>query len=146
MKTSLRPPLICLLLSFCSLSCSQDDNTPTPAPPVTADGFTWKEDGGAAITADSAFWTSGGWGAGVRAYKNGMANFFEINFSDAGTGTKSLAGGFTFLKGSDTYNAATGSVDITSAADDLLTGTFSATLTGGSISAVSGSFTHLPKR
>lgn len=149
MKKSNRLAVLCFALSACLQACSQND-TPTPSGPGNnnnnTDGFSWKEDGGALVQADSAFWTSGGWGAGIRAYKGGMSRFFEINFSDAAPGSKSLAQGFTYLNGNDTYNATAGTLTVADTAGGKLSGSFNVSLSGGSITAIEGTFTHLPAR
>lgn len=137
-------------------ACTKDKkSTPTPTPtptPVVKDGFIWKEDGGAEITADSAYWTTWSSGTGVRAFKNGNANFFEINWDVAGNtsvGTKALAAGkgINFLKGSSTYTNAGGErMNITAFASEKMSGNFTATITGGSIKEVSATFKNIPKR
>jgi hypothetical protein len=133
-------------------ACKKDDNTTTTPITPTTDGFTWKEDGGAEIKADSAFWTTWASGTGVRAYKGGMTNFFEINWSGAnntatGTYTLTSGGGITFLKGADTYtNTAKEVLTITAFTADKLSGNFTTALSGGSVKNVSVTFTNLPKR
>ncbi|MFA6150793.1 MAG: hypothetical protein WC716_05700 [Chitinophagaceae bacterium] len=143
-------PLVAIALL---VACKKDKTTPAPTPtPAAKDGFVWKEDGGAEITADSAFWTSWSSGTGVRAYKGGMSNFFEINWdvaNNTSVGTKALdAGkGVTFLKGSATYtNAGSESMNITAFGSDKLSGNFTVTMTGGTIKEVTGTFTNIPKR
>ncbi len=66
---------LCIIIVITS-SCKKEDTDPD----TTNVSFTWQEDGGAVITADSSFWTTGTWGTGIRAYKGGMVNFFEINW------------------------------------------------------------------
>ncbi len=44
--------------------------------------FTWTENGGAVNAADSAFWVTGSWGTGIRAYKGGFGRWFEINWAN----------------------------------------------------------------
>lgn len=137
-------------------ACKKDTSTPTPpstpSTPTTKDGFTWKEDGGAEITADSAFWTTWNTGTGIRAYKNGMANFFEVNWDgpvNTGVGTKALVAntGLTFIKGTDTYtNSSAGRINITAFASDKLSGDFTATISGGSIKELSVKFVNLPRK
>lgn len=140
------------LLAIVALAACKKDNTNNNPTPAATDGFTWTEDGGAAITADSAFWTSWGTGTGVRAFKNGYDNFFEINWDGAGNtavGTKALdAGkGITFLKGTATYtNAGPERINITVFSNDKLSGNFTVTMTGGTIQEVSGTFNNIPRR
>lgn len=135
-------------------ACKKDKtSTPTPTPTPTAkDGFTWKEDGGAEITADSAYWTSWSSGTGIRAYKGGMSNFFEINWDaplNTSVGTKALTagGGLTFLKGAATYtNSGAERINITGFSSDKLSGDFTVTVSGGSIKEISAKFVNLPKK
>lgn len=134
-------------------ACKKEESKPTTTtPPATMDGFVWKEDGGTEITADSAFWTSWSNGTGVRAYKNGMANFFEINWDGAGNtsaGGKDLAAGkgLTFLKDRDTYtNTAKETLTVKALGGDKLSGNFEVSVSGGSLKKLNGTFTNIPKR
>ena len=134
-------------------ACKKEKDKPTTTtPPATMDGFVWKEDGGVQISADSAFWTSWSNGTGIRAYKNGMASFFEINWDGAGntsTGGKDLAAGkgLTFLKDRDTYtNTGKETLTITGSGSDKLSGSFEVAVSGGSIKKLNGTFTNIPKR
>lgn len=140
------------------MACHKDEDTtintnPSVTPtPSTQDGFVWKEDGGAEIKADSAFWTTWGNGTGIRAYKNGMNNFYEINWGGANNtsvGNKALTAGqgFTFLKGSDTYsNSSAVDIVITAFNNDKLSGNFNVSVSGGSIQNLSATFINLPKK
>lgn len=134
-----------------NLEATKDDGSCQLAATVE-NGFVWKEDGGSEITADSAFWTTWSNGTGIRAYKNGMNNFFEVNWDtqdNTAIGSKSISvsGGFTFLKGSETYtNSGGGTVNITDFSNNKLSGNFSITTTGGSIQTVSATFSNLPKK
>ncbi len=140
--------LALFLIGFAVTSCSKKSNDPAPSNNIvsTPDGFTWSEDGGTLITADSAFWTSGSWGAGVRAYKGGYASFFELNLDNANSGNHTLSTSSTFLKGSDTYAVASGSLTISANANDKLSGNFEAKVSGGTIKTVKGSFSNLKKK
>lgn len=116
--------------------------------------FVWQENGGSTINADSAFWTTGNWGTGVRAYKGGMANFFEINWLSANNtsvGTKTLdpAYGLTFIKSNITYTTgANQTLTISGFSNNQLSGTFNVPVSssGGTITALSGSFTSIGKK
>ncbi|AEA44187.1 hypothetical protein [Fluviicola taffensis] len=130
---------------------AKKDNGSCTYPPVAQTGFTWKENGGSEMVADSAFWTTGAWGTGIRAYKGGMANFFEINWQGAdnnSVGIKTLdsAYGFTFLKNSDSYTGTSGqTLEITAVSGNSISGNFSAPVTGGTITTVTGTFTSINK-
>jgi len=140
--------IVAAIVAFAS--CKKDKDTSSI--PTVKDGFTWKEDGGAEITADSAFWTTWGAGTGVRAYKGGNANFFEINWNGAGstavtTYTLAPGGGVTFLKGTNIYtNTSKEILTITAFSNDKLSGNFTAGLSGGSVKSISVVFTNLPKK
>lgn len=129
----------------------KDDGSCTYATSV-ADGFVWKEDNGGEIKADSAFWTTGTWGTGIRAFKGGIENFFEINWdnqNNTSVGTKNLSSsyGFTFLKNSTTYtNSGSSTVTISSFANDKLSGNFTISVSGGSIQSIKSTFANLPKK
>ncbi len=134
--------------------CKKESSTKpsgTTTPPAK-DGFFWKEDSGAEIQADSAFWTTWSSGTGIRAYKNGMANFFEINWAPANAtavGDYSLTTpyGATFLKGSDTYTiSSTQTIHITGFSSDKLSGNFTLDVTGPSIKKISANFNNIPKK
>jgi hypothetical protein len=153
---------ILLFATLTIFSCAKDDSpspvstsSGTPITPVTpiSGTFTWSEDGGAIITADSAFWTTGTWGTGLRVYKGGYANFFEINWAtqdNISVGAKVLDitnYGFTFMKGSSTYSCTTNqNLNITASASNKIDGNFNVPVTGGTITTISAAFTGLTKQ
>jgi hypothetical protein len=147
---------IILLLAIVSLSaCKKKSTTTTPEQTLVAatPGFTWTENGGAMITADSSYWTTSNNSTGIRAYKGGFANFFEINWSglnNTAIGAKSMSAtnfDFTFLKGQDSYNiSSTQPINITAFNNNLLSGNFDLTVTGGSITNLKGAFTDIVKK
>ncbi len=145
--------LIIITITLFLASCSKTATTTTPTPTPTASSFTWTENGGSTNTADSAYWTTGTWGTGIRAYKGGMANFFEINWAtqdNISVGTKVLDPAnfaFTFLKGSTTYTTTTSqNLSITASASNKIDGNFNLTVSGGTITNISGTFTGLAKK
>lgn len=136
-----------------SSSTSTSTSGTTTGAPVTTYSFSWTENAGAVIVADSAFWTTGNWGTGVRAYKGGMTNFFEINWSGANNtsvGTKTMNPAnfdFTFLKENATYVIATSqTLSITGFSSNLLSGNGNVAVTGGTITNLNFQFANLPKR
>lgn len=156
---------VALLTSLIVFSCKKKEATPedTSTPTTTgsstttggAGSFMWQENGGAAISADSAFWTTGTWGTGVRAYKGGMNNFFEINWQGqnaitVGTQTLGAFDGVTFKKGSTYFNGTSGqSISITASSTSTISGNFNAPVNGGTnttVSSVTGTFTGLNKK
>jgi hypothetical protein len=162
MKLTLKTLFVITLAFGISItSCKKKSTEPTPEEPAAvvpitpppAASFLWQEDGGAIITADSSYWTTGTWGTGVRAYKGGLINFFEINWStinNISVGVKILNPlnyGFTFLKSASTYTCATNqNLNITATATTTISGNFNVPVVGGPISTISATFTSLPKR
>lgn len=153
-KLILHPFAFFAVISLTIVSCKKEDPEPTPIAPVPTptSSFTWQENGGSTVTADSAFWVTGSWGTGIRAYKGGLSNFFEINWDtmdNTSLGTKILTTpyGFTFLKGSDTYTClADQNLTITGNSNNTLTGNFTVPVVGGTITSISGTFTSIPKQ
>ncbi|MBI3518387.1 MAG: hypothetical protein HY062_03390 [Bacteroidetes bacterium] len=155
-----------LLIAFTSLfiigckkkdtSSPEEESTPTTTgsttgTPAASGSFTWTENGGAVNTADSSFWTTGTWGTGFRAFKGGYTNYFEINWANqnnTSVGSKSLtAGSFTFLKGSATYtNAASENLVVSAFASNALTGGFTVSVSGGTVTTIVGGFNAIPKK
>ncbi len=152
---------ITILATTLIFSCKKkSDPTPdTPAsttsPSTTTGGttgaigsFTWTENGGPVQTADSAFWTSGTWGTGVRASKGGFANYFEINWAtqnNTSVNTKTLTvGDFTFLQGPSSYtNPANQTLAVTAFTNNQLSGAFTVAVSGGTITTITGGFTSI---
>ena len=115
--------------------------------------FSWKEDGGATIEADSAFWTTWATGTGIRAYKGGFQNFFEVNWAtqnNTSVGTKALTmgvGDFTFMKGSSTYDISSNqNLSITAFTNNKISGNFTFSVSGGTIASIQATFNNLPKK
>lgn len=143
-----------LSLSLLIFSGCQKDNAdpkvddPGTTAPVNKGSFSWTPAGGSAITADSAhYYTSF---TTIFAFKNGNATTFEINLSSLAVGAYTLStatgNALTFVTASTTYTAHTGNVLITTNNGSKMSGTFNATLNGGSITGVSGQFTDILKK
>ncbi len=129
----------------------KDDGSCTYAQPVVQDGFRWKENGGSETIADSAYWTTGAWGTGIRAYKNGMSNYFEINWStqnNTAIGSKTIAiNDFTFLQNSASYtNAAAGTLSISAFSNNKLSGSCTITVSGSSTKTIDATFGNIGKK
>jgi len=139
---------VCVLL----FSCKKDEVS-TPLTPATP-GFKWKENAGAFITADSAYWTTWATGTGIRAYKGGMQNYFEINWptqNNTSVGAKSLTANnadFTFLKGAESFDISSNqNLNITAFTNNKLSGSFNFTVSGGTtITSIQAEFTDLPQK
>lgn len=151
-KQLLMTSVLLILSSMIIQSCNNDEIT-APATVVATSTFTWKENAGAIITADSAFWTTWNTGTGIRAYKGVMQNFFEINWASANNttiGTKALIASnfdFTFLKGTDTYNISSNQdLNITAFTNNKLSGNFIFAVKNGPITSIEATFTELPKK
>jgi hypothetical protein len=140
------------ILSIAFLSCKKNTEE-TPAAIGAAGSFTWTENGGVVITADSAYWTTSNGGTGIRAYKGAnLSNFFEINWTglnNTAVGAKTLntTGDFTFLKLPASYiNPTNQTLNLTAFANDKLTGNATVAVTGGTITTIALNFTGLPKK
>ena len=141
--------IIASLLVFSN--CAKEDE-PQPEDPenpvITAGQFTWKPGSAASVTADSAYYYSQF--TTIYAFKNGYANMIEVNLSSLTAASYSLSSAtgnaLTFITASTTHTASSGSFNITAAANNKLSGNFSANLAGGSVTSITGSFTDIPKR
>lgn len=118
----------------------------------TSTTFSWSENGGATMNADSAKWTTGGWGTGIRAWQGGTAYFFEINWdtqNNTSVGSKALTVpfGVTMIKNSTSYAISSAStLNITSFSNGKMSGDFtSATANGANTINLSCTFTNLPQ-
>ena len=137
------------LLSLCLMAActktSTTSPTPTPTPTPTA-GFTWTENGGAENRADSAYYEAKY--KTIKAYKSGK--FIEINLSDGipATYTVGTSNAISMLvSGASTlYTASSGSVIITANASSKMTGTFTSTGSGASVTKCDGKFTDIAVR
>ena len=161
-KTIINVSLLITITTILVIGCKKKDTTTpqeetptttgsTTGTPLAAGGFTWTENGGAVNTADSAFWTTGTWGTGIRAFKGGYTNFFEINWAsqnNTSIGTKVItAGSFAFLKGTTTYtNAASENLSVSAFASNALTGNFTTSVSGGTITTIVGGFKTIPNK
>lgn len=151
-----------ILCALIITSCKKKSQDPEPDPASTttttggtttgntnpSPGFTFTPNGGSATVADSAFYYQQY--KTIHAYKNGNANHFEINLSALTVTSYSIGSGtgnaLTYVMGTTYLAATSGSLNITAAANDKLSGNFNTTLSGGSISSVTGQFVDIPKR
>lgn len=154
MKKNTKLIALAILVTGIIFTSCKKDNANRNDPPAASAGFTWQENGGTAIVADSAYWTTGSWGTGIRAFKGGMANFFEINWAtqnNTAVGTKTLdpAFGITFIKSSISYTGTAGqTLNVTEFANNLMSGNFTLPVraSGGATISVAATFASLPKR
>ena len=161
-KTIIQAIAVITLTTVFVYSCKKKEPTPTPVTTNTtttggtttgaAASFTWTENGGATLTADSAYWTTWSSGTGVRAYKAGYANYFEVNWgttqNNTAVGAKPLAlSDVTFLKGTATYtNNATSNLNVTAFTGNQLSGNFTVSVSGGTITSIAAGFNALQKK
>jgi hypothetical protein len=148
--------LIALVLLGITSSCKKETtNTNTNNTNTTTATFSWTENGGSALTADSAKWTTGAWGTGIRAWKASGSYFFEINWdttnnTSIGTKVLNVPYGFTMLKsGSSTsgyVNTAVAYLSITGSNNDKISGNFSLpAVDGANTLTINGTFSNIPK-
>ena len=109
-------------VAICAISCTKKSTSTTPAPTPTTAAFTFKVDGGAAITVDSATAVLYNLSGGARfmdvyAYKGG-AEIMEFHF-DPQTGSQTVGNALgaallTYME-SDTssYDSQSGALNIT---------------------------------
>jgi uncharacterized protein DUF6252 len=137
-----------ILLSGCGKDTATPEEDPSTPTPVSTGGFSWTPSGGSQVVADSTHYYSSF--TTIFAFKNGNANSFEINLSSLAVGAYTLSSAtgnaLSFVTSSTTYTAHTGSVFITTNNGSKLSGTFNATLNGGTITSVSGQFKDVPGR
>lgn len=129
-------------------SCSDDDNSAgnNPNQPV-AGSFTWTENGGAIITADSAFYVAQY--KTIKAFKGAnMANFIEINLSADAPATYAIGSGnaVSKLDGTGVYAASSGSIIISGKTATKMSGSVTSTGSGSSVTALSAQFTDIEVR
>jgi hypothetical protein len=138
--------------TFLFITCKKGDEAEPEDPinngPVATGGLTWKAGSGATVTADSAYYYSQF--TTVYAFKNGLNNSLEINLSALSAGSYSMSSAtgnnLTFVTNATTYTASSGSFNITSTANNKLSGNFSVTLNGGALTSLSGEFNAIPQR
>ncbi len=129
-------------------SCSDEEKDETTEDvtdtTVVTTGFVYNENGGASITADSAYYQEQY--KTIKAFKAG--EFIEINLTagTAATYTIGSSNAVSMLKGTALYSATSGSVVITSNASSKMTGTFTTSGSGASLTQLSGKFTEISVR
>ena len=137
-----------VLFALTSLSCSNDDDNAQAATPAATDGFRWTDSSGSTVQTVDNPYVNGSFNT-IFAVRSG-ATIYEINLTSTAVGTYALGGAsLNALYYNSTgalptsFNPTSGSVVITANANNKLTGTFTATGTGGGVTSVSGSFTNI---
>ncbi len=137
-----------LSLSLLAACTKKSTTTPTPTPtPTPKAGFTWTENGAAEITADSAYYEARY--KTIKVFKAGKTKI-EINLTDGIPATYPLGASNVFsllVTGASTIYVATGgSVIVTANASSKMTGTFTSTGSGASVTKCDGKFTDIAVR
>lgn len=138
-----------LFLTFSLQSCSEDD-TSASGNTNTTSGFTWKENNGAEIKADSAYYIAEF--KTIKAFKNYSdpvnSKFIEINLTGGTPATYDVSNGndISFLYSNNLYVASTGTVIISENSSNKMTGTFTSTSTNGTVTSLEGSFKSIEIR
>ena len=134
-----------IILAFAS--CSDDDSSANNVTPQPTSGFTWTENGGAKITADSAYYESRY--KTIKAYKGAnMAQFIEINLTADAPATYSIGTGYAVSKldASGIYAATSGEIKITAKDDSKMSGTITSTGSGSDVNSLDAQFTNIEVR
>ena len=135
------------VLIFVTISCSKEEVTATINPPPTSgDGFVWTINGATTSkNTTAANYNLQGTAMNLFAIPNGTV--FEINLTGSTPGTYNLGGGnalyYNFSATENLTNPTSGSVTITSFANNKASGTFTATGTGVGVTSISGTFTNI---
>ncbi|MCC6372668.1 MAG: hypothetical protein IT236_16815 [Bacteroidia bacterium] len=131
-------------------SCKKDDPLPEENPVVntTPPIFNWKLNNITSLSSDSTFAYQNI--TTIFAYKGGNANSLEIELTALNTGTYSISSAtgnaFTLVSGNVSHKASSGSVIITTNANNKLSGTVSVAFSTGTITTLTGDFTDVTKR
>jgi hypothetical protein len=142
-----------ILSALFIISCAKDKKEPedpgsTTPVPTTPPYFSWTVSGGQTTVADSSFcYVSSN---AVDAFRGGNSNSIEIRLSAFTTGTyviNSVSGNqLDYQLGTKVYTGSNGTVNITAATSSKITGNFNCSLSGGTITSISGTFADVPKR
>ncbi|MES2512604.1 MAG: hypothetical protein V4580_00615 [Bacteroidota bacterium] len=143
--------LTTLFFSILIVSCKKEDESDSCSTcPVGGSiepvGFTYTKNSGATITADSAFFFPAS--KIIIAYYQGMNNRIIIKTSAQTSGVYTFNGAsntVTYIEPLGSYSATGGSINITSNANNKMSGTFTSS-GGGIASTIGGQFKDIPKK
>ena len=136
------------LIALMTFSCSNDDsnsgqNSPNP---TASNGFVWTING----TTASKNTTVANYnlqGSAMNLFATPNGTIFEINLTGSTPGTYTLGNGnglyYNFSATENLTNPTSGSVTITSFANNKVSGTFTATGTGIGVTSITGTFTNI---
>ncbi|MBI3520794.1 MAG: hypothetical protein HY062_15765 [Bacteroidetes bacterium] len=143
---------IVLIFSLMLLSCKKEDpdqscGTCPIGGPSQSSGLTFTRNNGASITADSATFNPSF--STITAYYQGVTHRISIKTSSQLPGTYNFtttANTLYYIETSATYYAIGGYINITSNANNKLSGNFVSNGTGGGYTSINGQFKDIPKR
>ena len=136
-----------MVLALVTLSCNKDD-APAPIipPPAAGNGFTWTINGAAASknTLTASYNLQG---TAMNLFATPSGTVFEINLTGSTPGTYNIGGGngfyYNYSATENLTNPDTGSITITSFANNKASGTFTATGVGVGVTSISGTFSNI---
>ena len=141
--------LLVTLVTLTSISCSNDDPPAPvipPPPPAAANGFVWKING-ATTTKNTLTANYNLQGTAMNLFATPSGTVFEINLTGSTPGTYNIGSGnaiyYNFSTTENLVNPTSGSVTITSFANNKVSGTFTASGTGVGVTSISGTFTNI---
>ena len=140
---------ICLNFSSCKKKAPEQscDSCPVGGVVNPPQGFSYTRSGGNQITADSAFYFSSS--NTLVSYYQGNSYKLSIKIASSQTGNfpfTTTANKLTYTEPLGTYIASAGSVNITSNANNKVSGDFTSTGAGAGILSINGQFTDIPKK
>jgi hypothetical protein len=141
---------IAVVLTASMISCAKAEKEPDPVDPgpsEPAPTFDWSPSSGGTIVADSGYFIKAY--NEVVAFKNGNNNVVDIRLSDSQSGTYTISSTsgnqLDYQVGSKTYTGTVGTVTLVNNSSKM-SGSFSCSLAGGTVTAISGHFSNIPVR
>ena len=134
-----------VLMTITTISCSGSDDAPTPGP-AAGSGFTWQING-LTTSKNTNVANYNLQGTAMNLFATPSGTVFEINLTGSTPGTYTLGSGnslyYNFSSTEKLTNPTSGSVTITSFANNKVSGTFTAAGTGVGVTTISGTFTNV---
>lgn len=132
------------LITVFTISCSSDSNN--SAQPAAGAGFVWSING-QTTTKNTSVANYNLQGTAMNLFATPSGTVFEINLTGSTPGTYTLGNGnglyYNFSSTENLTNPTSGTVVITSFANNKVSGTFTATGTGTGVTSISGTFTNV---
>jgi hypothetical protein len=152
MKRAIKYFLFFIVCTITFVSCAKDEpapEEPVPNDPIKTDPpyFRWSTSAGGLTESDSshAYVNSNV----IFAFKNGNSHSIEVRLSGMQAGTYQLSsatGNELDYFINNTLYQGTGTFIISESVSNKMSGNFSCSLTGGTLTALSGTFLSIPKR